>query len=1329
MPLSSRSARAAARAAINEGDGKDSSSSSHSDVDVEIGAGLNDESTFVLDHVLEVLIGFPTDSPVKQSLLAAGVTDIIDLLSMDPPSIDQLETTIEDGSTTPLRLMDRIKLKQVATFHRSLSAMRNTDYLSADDWLSLSPTDWAHYRVNQPYYHGFLPRETTTTNSTATTAVAATNTAPNSEAEITSTHRTKKENFTYGIKKDPESYPVFKEGRFWDAWNRELNSKASLHDVSNVLDAHYVPTTADDIDLFEVQKKFMYAVFLSKVQASDAMTIVKREKDAQKCYQQLVHRFEKSAEASLDAQALLEKIQSIRLDKSWRSTPSKFLTYWENQTALLDALTENPEEMWSEKARMAHLVSAVSPNKELAAIWQADLMDRTKGKGAMTYSQYKELLKVRAYALDNEKSTSSRSANQAQRGRNSRKGNTKSTEANNSATATSANSQTNSEKQPPKLDDAKWKKMSREEKDKYIAKRRAWWDKHNAAQGNNNTNNSQATRQANTAETTTPTTSTETSQPPHTVQLQPITVAASGVMQAATQSNDASALRQVLASRTGNGPTSGDYYIANGKIYMSLNTMRMYRTSFGSGDPPLRGALLDGGANGGMAGRDLRILEYHEHDTAQVVGITGNTLEDLPIVTAAGLIKTTTGPIVGIFHQYAYHKQGKTIHSVPQLEAFDLTVDCRSRKKGGLQRVTTPDGYMIPLHVRNGLSYMDMRPPNDSELETYPHVMFTSDTPWDPSCLDDETNLDVANDNLVAGNSTDDYYRSRVSDTGEENQRIIANIMLDRLRDDNTSVFDREDTVDLLATEILLENNAQEVGRIGPDYESLRPCLGYAPLEVIKLTFKNTTQYARNSVRLPFRNHYKSRFPALNVKRRNEPVATDTVWADIPAIDNGATAAQVFVGRYTYVTDVYGCRSDAEFAGLLEDNIRQRGAMELLISDGAKAEISKKVVDILRMYKCGNYMSEANHQHQNFAENRIGTLKDWTNRVLDHSGAPGYTWLLCLEYVSELLNHLANKNLDGQTPLTKLNGVTPDISAFLAFHFYQPVLYAKDNSWPSETQEASGRWVGIANNVGDALTYKILTDDTQKIIFRSAVRARDSNEPNNRIETVSPMEEEGTKRGIIRSKERPLPNVQAIEFTPDDLLGRTFLDQPAEDGTRFRKRIAEKIVQRDENEEKVKFLVTLPDGGEEIIAYNDLLDIIGEQYDDEANDPDRQWTFKNISAHEGPLLPSHDNYKGSKYNVLVYWEDGSSTYEPLDIIAKDDPVTCAQYAQDNGLLDQLGWRRFRRLVKNSKVFKRMVKQANQKSIRHGKIFKYGYEVPRSYADAMRLDKESGQPRW
>ena len=58
-------------------------------------------------------------------------------------------------------------------------------------------------------------------------------------------------------------------------------------------------------------------------------------------------------------------------------------------------------------------------------------------------------------------------------------------------------------------------------------------------------------------------------------------------------------------------------------------------------------------------------------------------------------------------------------------------------------------------------------------------------------------------------------------------------------------------------------------------------------------------------------------------------------------------------------------------------------------------------------------------------------------------------------------------------------GTTIDISAYLNFYFYQPVLYSIDNKWPLESPEKSGRWMGVAHNVGDALTYKILTDDTK----------------------------------------------------------------------------------------------------------------------------------------------------------------------------------------------------------------------------------------------------------
>lgn len=77
-------------------------------------------------------------------------------------------------------------------------------------------------------------------------------------------------------------------------------------------------------------------------------------------------------------------------------------------------------------------------------------------------------------------------------------------------------------------------------------------------------------------------------------------------------------------------------------------------------------------------------------------------------------------------------------------------------------------------------------------------------------------------------------------------------------------------------------------------------------------------------------------------------MATDTVYSEVPAIGTGGQkAAQVFVGRKSRVIDVYGMGSDKEFVNTLEDVIRKRGAMDKLISDSAKVEISNRVKDIL----------------------------------------------------------------------------------------------------------------------------------------------------------------------------------------------------------------------------------------------------------------------------------------------------------------------------------------------------------------------------------------------
>jgi hypothetical protein len=135
--------------------------------------------------------------------------------------------------------------------------------------------------------------------------------------------------------------------------------------------------------------------------------------------------------------------------------------------------------------------------------------------------------------------------------------------------------------------------------------------------------------------------------------------------------------------------------------------------------------------------------------------------------------------------------------------------------------------------------------------------------------------------------------------------------------------------------------------------------------------------------------------------------------------------------------------------------------MDKLISDCAKAEMSNRVKQILRALCISSWYSEPYHENQNFAENRYGTIKAATNRVMNFSGAPAHTWLLALIYVCLLLNHLASAALGWKSPEQILTGQTPDISKFMHFSFYEPVYYhSYSDSFPSVPNEEQGCVVG-----------------------------------------------------------------------------------------------------------------------------------------------------------------------------------------------------------------------------------------------------------------------------
>ena len=140
-----------------------------------------------------------------------------------------------------------------------------------------------------------------------------------------------------------------------------------------------------------------------------------------------------------------------------------------------------------------------------------------------------------------------------------------------------------------------------------------------------------------------------------------------------------------------------------------------------------------------------------------------------------------------------------------------------------------------------------------------------------------------------------------------------------------------------------------------------------------------------------------------------------------------------------------------------------------------------------------------------------------------------------------------------------------------------------------------------------------------------------------------------------------------------NLLGRSFLLPPEGNGECHMAKIID-IDDHGQTLEDIKFKLKInKDQAEEIMSDNQLMDYIQKGTDAE-EDPDSLFKFRDIVAHQGPLESTDPNDKGSKYNVMVEWESGEVTYEPLTLISKDDTITCAVYAKKHDLLDTTGWK-------------------------------------------------------
>ena len=1274
-------------------------------------------SAGALDHVLSQVLNYPDDHQVRLALAYLGVDDIgaLTMFRGDDFSLPYYIPNPEDPDNF-------VETRLVAVHSRRLAAIVDWYYEQPSQRLST----W--FNLNAEIFQNWYD------NTQKAPVIPPDVSTP--DTSLTNAFRSK-------IKITIADYPKLKEDKQWRTYNRLLKATAASHDTLEVLDVSYTPTIAFQ-DVFQQKLYFMYNVFSQTLNTSKGKLCVRNHestRDAQLVYKDLLAAYSDELSTTLTATTLRTELTLLKLDEKWRSGYEHFLNLWTTKIQDLESVTDstiddNTKRIWLTATLQSH------PDMR-AAIRQAQTTQLTlTGMDPVanppSWSSFYNMILCTAKVLDKEKSETASTQRRNHRTETNRNQNNRSNNRNgrgNGQTTRSGrghNNRNNTNNNSSNRQFTKYTGASMEMKADYSFSR-ADWPKLTKAQKETLIALKRSLRSSNTNNNSVPTT-TNANRSVQVHATNPTPSSTSDEQSNVTTTSSAPSVRQLLSNSHVRGPTTSTsnpitITTQNGS-YTVHKCIINYRVSRHETTPTL-GSLMDGGANGGVSGSDVTVLDS-TLDAVDITGLGDHSIDNVHLCTVAGLLQSQKGPIIGIFHQYANHGKGQTVHSINQMRHFGIIIDDTPRSFGGNQLIQTPDGYNIPISIRNGLPYMDMKAPTQDELDSYPHVMFTADTPWDPHVLDNENSLD--DPDFITPPAGPSYHPDTINDFGEITTFDI-----------NQYLTTPAASTDTLMPPIKRKLFYTQVRPKQLDFLRLQPNFGYLPVDRIRHTLSNTTQFARMDTRYPLRKHYKTRFPAANIPRLNETVATDTLFADIPAHDDGilghggSTMVQLYCGCTSHITAVFPMKTDHEMASTFEDFIRSYGAPNALFNDNAKSQIGKAVAEILRMYAIKDFQCEPHHQHQNPAERQIQEVKKRCNVLMDRTGSPPQYWLLCTKYVVYLLNRVSLTSLQHRTPLEAATGQQPDISALLAFHWFQPVYFKNPKvSYPSNTQERSGRIVGIAEHQGDALTFLVLDDETHHVLARSELRPVDDINPNLRTpnpgnlaltegETV-PM---APTKTIMSSTDIAGLNIEPTrlklpKFSPDELLGQTFIQQD-DDGINYSAKVVKRINDKDSaNHQNIKFLVEIGEGKyEEILTYNEISNLIEEQ--ESTDDGDRRWTFTDILEHQGPINQNHHDYKGSAYNVLVKWSDGSETYEPLDIMIKDDPIFMARYAVDNNLLNTPSWKRLKRFVCPRPLMNRLINKTRRKPI--APKYQFGIQVPRNVKEAYALDAKNGNTKW
>ena len=714
----------------------------------------------VLVHALR-LVGFDQsrtpDHPVFQCLADGGYDTFHRLFYLNPDEVRDLSyfnTSVSPPTWTNLSRGNQAALLTLIAYQRYYKATHNG--------ISLTPTDWL--QINVDTINDFIlssDREFYLQNNGTTS-----NPAPQTPG-IQQRPNPLLTEYRKTIRRDPAQFKPLNDKRHWATWHLQFVATARAQGLQDVLDPLYIPQTPDEKAVFLAKQEYLYAVFVQNLLTDEGKTYVRshaRTSDAQAIFKDLLDHHTKSTHSQLTASSIMQFLTSFKLGvHPWKGkTTVSFIAYFVEQMRLYDDICyATAEPLLADNFKRTVLDTAVQGIDDLrqVSITQRTLCQQLNTRP--TFSEYLDLLQKAATIYDAHQQNRSNPRLDNAPSRKvyaSIQGGYPSYDAedyldsdpgpfaydnpddypdpfgdsgfdidvplstiNVFATQQRARPARPSNTDPSiRLPDSIFSKLSQEDKRTWsrlgVDARRLILGYsssgnttvtpgssiHSSSPGVSNINRRVHMSEHTPAPMLTPAALVN---PPLMPTMAPSDPApadnpdSTQLLAMLTQQHHPGDIRRLLSTSHGRPPDSGH----------PTRTVNMARTYVvARADAAKRhgyqlGALVDRGANGGLAGQDCRVIARAPDRFVNIEGLDHHQITHVPIVSCgAYTVSCNHGPVIVVFHQFAGVMRGPTIISSGQLESFHNQVNERSRRVDPHgQLIITNDGYEFPLHVRN----------------------------------------------------------------------------------------------------------------------------------------------------------------------------------------------------------------------------------------------------------------------------------------------------------------------------------------------------------------------------------------------------------------------------------------------------------------------------------------------------------------------------------------------------------------------------------------------------------------------------------------------------